>query len=173
VELDPRKEKESTKEAAFLLEVQLSIPAGTVPSLRAFVEKYPDCGRAMEVHRALARALEDRKDHEGEIPSCEVLHLRAPDAETRNGLAWVLAKAGKDAARALALVDEALKEKPESAAFMDTRAECLSRLGRHDEAVALQKKAMEVLGGSAPKDVRTLYEEHLKELEKRRDEARK
>jgi hypothetical protein len=71
------------------------------------------------------------------------------------------------------LVDEALKEQPGNAPWIDTRAECLSRLGRHDEAVEVEKKAISLLSASTGRDERNKYEEHLKEIEKRRDEAKK
>jgi hypothetical protein len=56
---------------------------------------------------------------------------------------------------------------------MDTKAECLSRLGRHEEAVELQKKAIGKLSGSTPRAMREEYDKHLKEIEKRRDEAKR
>ena len=98
---------------------------------------------------------------------------REPKAERRNGLAWALSRSDRENERALGLVEEALKEEPDSAAYMDTKAECLSRLGRHEEAVALEQKAIGKLSPSTPRDQREEYANHLKEIEKRRDEAKK
>jgi tetratricopeptide (TPR) repeat protein len=167
VELDPRGAKASTAEARLLLDALDAAKDGTVPPMRAFLERWPDSGLALRIHRALVAVLNTRKDWAGQVESCEVILRRAPGAEARNGLAWALSRSGKEAERALALVDEALKERPDVAAFLDTRAECLSRLGRHDEALEVQRKAMALLGTSAPKETRAEYEDHLREMEKR------
>jgi hypothetical protein len=173
VELDPKREKEATKEAASLLELLEARRAGTPGPLQAFLAKNPDCVAAAEVHRDLIRALTRKEDTLSQIPSWEFLLARVPDAEVRNGLAWSLSRNAKEPERALALVDEAIKEIPDSAAFVDTRAECLSRLGRHDEAVETEKKALSMLSPTTPKDERKQYDDHLAELEKRRAEAKK
>jgi thioredoxin-related protein len=173
LELDPKKEKEATKEAAFIEEVREAMTGGSAGPLKAFLEKYPDCGAALEVHRALARTLTARDDFPGQVPSLEFILDRAPDDEARNNLAWGLAKSGKDLERALSLVEEALKGSPGSNPFLDTKAECLSRLGRHDEALELERKVIGLLSPSTPRDRRAEYEKHLKEIEKRRDDAKK
>ena len=173
VQVDPKKEKETTKEAAFLLEVREARTGGSVGPLKAYIEKHPDTAEAWEVHMALISALAKRDDDAGQAPSWEYLLEREPNAERRNGLAWALSRGNKDNERALGLVEEALKEEPDNPAYLDTKAECLSRLGRHDEAVELEKKAIGKLPGSTPRAMREEYDKHLKEIETRRDEAKK
>jgi len=168
LELDPKKEKESTKEAAFLVDVLEARAAGTVGPLRAFLERYPDCCAAVKVHEDLIQALDRRHDTLGQIPSWEFLVARSPSPERLNGLAWSLARNGKEPERALSLVEEALKEAPDSAAFVDTKAECLSRLGRHDEALEAQRKAISMLTSSVPAARRKEFEDHLAEIEERK-----
>jgi tetratricopeptide (TPR) repeat protein len=167
LELDPGKGKEGVAEAAFLLEVKEALGASAGP-LRKFLESHGESPRATEVHGSLVGVLSKREEWEPQIPSLEFLLDRAEDADARNNLSWALAKSGKDPARGLALVDEALKERPESPAFLDTRAECLSRLGRHDEALEVMGKAIALLGPSPARDVKNLYEKHRKEIEERK-----
>jgi len=173
VKLDPKKEKDTTKEAAFLLEVREARTGGSAGPLKAYLEKYGDTAEAWEIHMSLIAVLSQRKDEAGQIPSWEYLMERDPKAERRNGLAWALSRSNRENERALGLVEEALKEEPENPAYMDTKAECLSRLGRHDEAVELEKKAIGKLSGSTPRDQREEYDKHLKEIEQRRDEMKK
>jgi len=173
VKVDAKMEKESTKEAAFLLEVREAKTGGSAGPLKAFLEKHGDTAEAWAVHEALIAVLTKRKDEAGQIPSWEYLMEREPNAERRNGLSWSLARANREPERALGLVEEALKEQPDNPAFLDTKAECLSRLGKHEEAVALEKAAIGKLSGSTPRAMREEYDSHLKEIEKRRDEAQK
>jgi tetratricopeptide (TPR) repeat protein len=173
VKVDAAMEKETTKEAAFLLEVRAAMTGGSAGPLKAFLDKHGDTAQAWTVHEALIAVLSKRKDEAGQVPSWEYLVEREPNAERRNGLSWALARADREPERALALVEEALKEQPDNAAFLDTKAECLSRLGKHEEAVALEKAAIGKLSASTPRGVREEYDAHLKEIEKRRDEAKK
>jgi hypothetical protein len=173
VKVDAKKEKDTTKDAAFFLEVREAKTGGTVGPLKAFLEKYGDTPEAWDVHLALIEVLSKRKDELNQIPSWEYLMEREPKADRRNGLAWALSRSDRENERALGLVEEALKEEPENPAYMDTKAECLSRLGRHDEAVALEKAAIAKLAGSTPRAMREEYDNHLKEIEKRRDEPKK
>jgi protein O-mannosyl-transferase len=91
-------------------------------------------GRDAEAVPHLARALE--------------LSAGAPRAERfarRNDLAWVLAtsRTSADPTTALALAEELCRATKDSqAAFLETRAAALARLGRYDEAVRWQARAL-------------------------------
>jgi thioredoxin-related protein len=173
IELDAKDENRSTVEARFwlaLLELQRD---HSVDTLAAFAKKYADSPSAVDAHRILVRIYRDQKDDDAQIASLEVLVKKAPDAETRNELAWALSTHGREVERALGLVDDALKDEPKNAAFLDTRAECLSRLGRHDEAVAAQQSAVDNLPKNVDPGYKAQYVDRLAEFTKKRDDAKR
>lgn len=70
-----------------------------------------------------------------------VIQLAPQDLVALNNLAWVQLQAGK--AEAMATVDKALKMSPQAPALLDTKAMILAAAGRLDEALALQRQAVE------------------------------
>lgn len=172
VALDPKDAHPGTMEARFCLSVVDANEAMSPEPIAAFAKKFADSKWAVDAHRILLRVAQQQQDAEAEEASLEFLLRKAPDAEIRNNLAWRLASGGRDVERALGLVDAALKEQPKVSAYLDTRAECLSRLGRHDEAVESQKSAVENLPKETPADMRAEYESRLAGFTKKRDEAK-
>jgi tetratricopeptide (TPR) repeat protein len=172
VALDPEDQIPDTVEARWCLARRRAYEERDSAPYGEFAKKYPESPWAVDAVRALFRSALSKGDEERVREHGEFLLRRAPDADVRNGLAWFLATNGKELDRALALVDEALKEQPRNAAFLDTRAECLSRLGRHDEAVAAQKEAIANIGAGPLGVSRAELERRLAEFEKRRDEAK-
>jgi tetratricopeptide (TPR) repeat protein len=65
-------------------------------------------------------------------------------ATPRNDLAWLCARSGERLNEAKELVDAAVAEMPDNAAFLDTQAEGYYRLGRRDEAIKLETRALEL-----------------------------
>jgi thioredoxin-like negative regulator of GroEL len=169
--LDPKDALAGTMEARFCLSVVDANEARSPEPIAAFAKKHPDGKWAIEAHRILLRVAQQQQDAEAEAASLEFLVVKAPDAEIRNNLAWNLATRGKELDRALALVDAALKDQPKEASYLDTRAECLSRLGRHDEAVAAQKSAVANLPAEVDPGQKAEFERRLAEFTKKRDEA--
>ncbi len=109
--------------------------------------KYEGKPAAVEAHRYLVMVLgrsQKKEDRKTLLESYEYLISHGKrDAETLNNYAWDLATHGESLEKALELAREALKESPKAAHILDTAAECLFRLGRKEEAVAMEKKALE------------------------------
>lgn len=98
-----------------------------------YAEAYEKAGRkdlaAVErdrVGQALDRALE-RPDN---------------DASTLNGLAWVCATNGVHLEEALTAAERAVKLEPKSAEILDTLAEVHYRMGRKEEAIEVETRAL-------------------------------
>jgi thioredoxin 1 len=145
--LDPKDEKGKGSEAllavARIETMEKQNPAPVVEFARSNDGKPV----ALKAHKMITEMLGQSPDPEHRklvLASYEYLvgHGKK-DAETLNGYAWTLATANQDLEKALGLVQEALKEKPDSAEYLDTLAECLSKLGRKDEAVAAARMAVE------------------------------
>lgn len=80
----------------------------------------------------------------------------APDEPLlMNELAWLCARSGRRPEEGLKLAEEAVRRKPEEAAYLDTLAEAQFRLGRVQDAIATEKKALQ----HAPDD--TFMQEQL------------
>lgn len=170
--LDPESRGASTVEARYWIALLDARNARSVDPIAAFAGKFPESPSAVQAHRILAAEYERMGREDLQVESLGFLVKRAPDAESRNNLSWFLATHGRELERALALVEEALKEKPDVSAYLDTRAECLSRLGRHDEAVEAQKKAVACLADGIGDEERAMYESRLRGFERKRDEAK-
>lgn len=82
--------------------------------------------------------------------------------------ARLLAWNGRDAELALALVTDALSAVPDEPRWLDTKAECLSRLGRYDEAIVVESRAVEK---AQRLEDRAEFGRALYEMKKRRAEA--
>lgn len=67
---------------------------------------------------------------------------KATEPGTLNGMCWDKATAGVALASALADCDAALRKTPDIAAYLDSRALVLLRLGRLDEAIAAYDRAL-------------------------------
>ena len=169
IELDPKDAHPSTIEARFLVAALSFRRDMTIEPMAEFARKYPDSDSAVDAHRLLALVYKKFDDEDNQIASLEFLVKKVPDARVRNSLSWALATRGRDLERALALVDEALKEEPKDEAYHDTRAECLSRLGRHAEAVVAQQAAVDNLPKDADPAKRAKYVQRLEEFTKKRD----
>jgi tetratricopeptide (TPR) repeat protein len=161
VALDPGNAKETTVTARFHLAVLRSKAEQSPGAVAAFAREHPGSPAAVDAHRILLDVARQKGDEEAQAASLEVLAKRAPDAEVRNELAWYLATRGKELERALGLVEGALRDEPRNAAYLDTRAECLSRLGRHEEAVAEQRKAIECLDPRIPLQTKEEFRRRL------------
>ncbi len=83
------------------------------------------------------------------------------DPETLHDFASFLLARGEALEKALSLAEEALKAQPEATDVLDTAAECLSRLGRKADAVAMAKRAVE----AASEAEKPRYEKRVAELE--------
>jgi membrane protease YdiL (CAAX protease family) len=60
-----------------------------------------------------------------------------------NAAAWMFAEDNRRLPEALEIIDRALKLKPQKPAYLDTKAEILFKLGRIDEALAIEKRLVE------------------------------
>jgi tetratricopeptide (TPR) repeat protein len=88
-----------------------------------------------------------------------VIREYANSAFSRNQVAWLSACCRRDLDEALKHVRRAIELTPDSAAYHDTLAEVLFQLGKKDEAIAAQKKAI-VLNPT-----RDYFKKQLKRLE--------
>jgi tetratricopeptide (TPR) repeat protein len=80
-------------------------------------------------------------------------------AWARNQLGWLSACCKRDLDRGLVHARQAVAVAPDSSAYHDTLAEVLFQLGKKDEALKAQKKAVEL----APK--RAYFRKQLKRIE--------
>ncbi|MCD4779129.1 MAG: CPBP family intramembrane metalloprotease [Candidatus Omnitrophica bacterium] len=76
-----------------------------------------------------------------------------------NALAWLYAEQHQDLERALELVEKALTLEPNTAAYLDTKAEVLYQLDRCEEAAAIESKLVEQF------PVVGFYQEQLEKFE--------
>lgn len=63
-------------------------------------------------------------------------------AEAANNLAWLCARSGLHLEEALTLANRAIRLEPDSAAYLDTAAEANFAIGKFDEAIAMESKAL-------------------------------
>jgi tetratricopeptide (TPR) repeat protein len=77
------------------------------------------------------------------------LRLEPANAEANNFLGYYLADRGEDLDRAASLIERALKQEPDNAAFLDSLAWVYFQLGRLQEARANIERAIAVQGDSA------------------------
>ena len=114
-------------------------------------------------HNNRANAWIGKKDYRQALTDFEKAVELAPNLpDALNGFAWFLATCPedryRDGERALTLVDRALEiEREENWNLQDTKAAVLAELGRFDEAVELQGKALATVDGSSRGD----FEERL------------
>jgi tetratricopeptide (TPR) repeat protein len=66
------------------------------------------------------------------------------DAESLNSLAWLCARCDERLTEAEALARRAVELAPDNVAYLDTAAEVQFRLGRADEAVRLETRAVQL-----------------------------
>ncbi len=63
-------------------------------------------------------------------------------SEAYNDLAWIYSEQGIHLDRALEFIDKALSLEPQNYAFLDTKAEVLFKMGRKQEAIAIEEGLM-------------------------------
>jgi tetratricopeptide (TPR) repeat protein len=113
-----------------------------------FAKKYDGKPAALEAHELIVEMLGGSPGDDDEqkqlIDSYEYLVTHGKrDSETLNNYAFALALAKKDLEKALKMSRDALEAAPDAPHIMDTVAECLFGLGKKDEALAMERKALE------------------------------
>lgn len=92
-----------------------------------------------------------------------------PRRWVQNNLAWLLATAPdstvRDGARALLLAEQLVAWRSDDAAYLDTFAAAYAELGRFEDAVRTQKRAVGRLGRGSLRDE---YRRHLKSYENKK-----
>jgi tetratricopeptide (TPR) repeat protein len=81
-----------------------------------------------------------------------------------NDYAWYVAGYTKDQQKALSLITEALEKSPNDPYFLDTRALILGQLGRMDEAISTEERALKL----APADDLAAFKDSLQSLKDRK-----
>lgn len=87
-----------------------------------------------------------------------------PKSDVNNFLAYCYAQKGENLDEALSLVEEALKDKPENYAMIDTKGWVLYKKGETKNALKLLKKALEMCEKEGERC--TVIENHVKKAEK-------
>lgn len=87
-----------------------------------------------------------------------------PKSNVNNFLAYCYAQKGENLEEALRLIDEALKDEPDSYAMMDTKGWVLYKMGETKKALKLLEKALKKCEKN--KDKCTVIERHFKEVKK-------
>jgi tetratricopeptide (TPR) repeat protein len=99
-------------------------------------------------------------------PDSSDLARSRPRRWVQNNLAWLLATAPdstvRDGARALLLAEQLVAWRSDDAAYLDTFAAAYAELGRFEDAVRTQKRAVGRLGRGSLRDE---YRRHLKSYE--------
>ena len=105
------------------------------------VERHPD---DPDVLNARALYLWDEKRYEeAERLFRAALEARPTSGDLMNSLGYMNAERGVKLDEALKLIDEALKESPTEASYLDSRGWALFRLGRAQEAASCLERAAE------------------------------
>jgi predicted Zn-dependent protease len=71
------------------------------------------------------------------------------DPERLNNLAWLCARCGQKLEEAEGMIGRALAARPENYAYLDTAAEVKFRLGKVEEAIGLEERALALKPGDA------------------------
>lgn len=168
VALDPEEKRAETIDAEYVL-ARIASGGDMVHALAAFVAAHPNSSHAVEAHTTLA-LLYGAGEPDKAIASFEFLrsHGALDKPWQKHDYARLLAWNGRDLETALSLVGEALRAVPDEPRWLDTKAECLSRLGRYDEAITVESRA---IGNSKQLEDRREFERALYEMKKRRDDA--
>lgn len=168
IALDPNDAKQTTVEARFHL-ADVTPEPGRTDALAKFAAAYAASPFALTAQETVAPRLMARGDVAGAIQSFEVLREHDRLDVWKGDYAHLLAFNGGNAELALRLNDERLAASPNVAEWLDTRAECLSRLGRYDEAIAAEEKA---IANTSDDTAKRVLQRALYEMNKRRDETR-
>src|SRR5262249_40158064 len=109
----------------------------------------------LDAHTFLAMNLGGADDPELTKQACAsfdyLLAHGKRDAEVLNGYAWTLATHSQSLDKALAMANEAAKLDPKSAGGPDTGAACPFGMGKKDEAIATEKRVLELATTDAEK----------------------
>jgi tetratricopeptide (TPR) repeat protein len=130
---------------------------------RALVAAHPQDGRAWD---ALATYLE-RKGELAEVSQARTraAELMPDDADILNKLAWTHLQKG-ETVDGLKVVSRALALAPGNVFVLDTHAALLFQLHRCPEAIAMQRRAMDMLHEHAPESMRQALGQRLQQYEK-------
>jgi tetratricopeptide (TPR) repeat protein len=77
----------------------------------------------------------------------QVLKEKPDDPERLNNIAWLCARCGQELEQAERNAERAIGAKPENYAYLDTAAEVKFRLGKVEEAIALEERALALKPG--------------------------
>ena len=92
-------------------------------------------GRAEDVARLFVKPYASLK---------QALREKPEDPERLNNLAWLCARCGQKLEEAEANIEKALRAKPDHYAYLDTAAEVKFRLGKVEDAIALEERALKL-----------------------------
>lgn len=169
VALDPEDAEAGTVEARMALAFLDAEARDSAEPLKAFAAKYAASPWAVPVHRALVRRSMGSHDLDGALASMAFLEDRGVlDLKQRCHYAFLLATEKKEGAKALAIAEDAAKRSPDEVYPLMARAFALSALGRHEEAVATAKEAVE----KAPPEMKQEGQGFVERITKARDEAK-
>ena len=117
--------------------------------LERTIREHPD--QEAMLRYQLSALLDRQGDVEASRRELETVVANTPDfSPALNGLAYRFAMDGVQLDRALDLVDRALEQEPDSAAYLDTKGWILYKLGRFDEAIRWLTRSSESEGGAYP-----------------------
>ncbi len=133
------------KHQLYLAEAQFqtanNMASNAIPVLTEALSREPE---SVEILYTRALAFEQLGDINGaEIDLRKILDLKPNDPDAMNALGYTLADRTDRYQEALALIEKALEQKPESAAILDSMGWVLLKLGRFEEAEPYFVKAWE------------------------------
>jgi tetratricopeptide (TPR) repeat protein len=117
------------------LDELLKLPCDNADMVPDVVPALKQMGRAEDASRLFATAYASMKARMDAEPG---------EAEHMNNLAWLCARSDERLEEALKLATAAVQAAPDNSAYLDTAAEVHFRLGHAEEAVRLEKRAIEL-----------------------------
>ncbi len=140
--------------------------------LEKFFEKNAGSGGLADQAFALFYYYQRKKEPQKAMKAGDYLlenGQKKDDAEFLNNYAWYLATEDVDSKKALGLAKKAVELSPKAAHIADTLAEAHFRNGQYDEAVAAQKKAVELARDEQKEEFKKRLQKFEKALEKKKN----
>lgn len=141
-----------------------------IQDLEEAVKTDPTVG-ARGGYQLLMFGYEQTKDWKNRLDACKRWLAAAPQSpDALNGMAWELLTCKEESQRdPKAALEHAKKatdlSSSQNPAFLDTYAMALARNGKKEEALAAERKAVELLPPNTSSETRKEYEKRLKDLE--------
>lgn len=117
------------------MELAMNLHPGNVDNVLDFLEPLEKAGQVAALQPLIDRTRKHHEDLLGQYPNCAMVH---------NNYAWLLSRLGTDIEVAMEHSKKAVELRPDDHNYLDTLAECYFRAGKIDEAIALEKRCLQI-----------------------------